>query len=83
MSGSEIKKKKERKEEKKQASSTTINVFLVKRGKISYHDRLVPSRYLSVFWDERRLGIRLRRAQGLMGREEGKIATHETPRAST
>ena len=61
MSGREIKKKKkkERKEEKKQASSTTINVFLVKRGKISYHDRLVPSRYLSVFWDERRLGIRL------------------------
>ena len=34
--------------------------------------RLVPSRYLSVFWDERRLGIRLRRARGLMGREEGK-----------
>ena len=65
MSGSEIKKKKkERKEEKKQASSTTINVFLVKEGKISYHDRLVPSRYLSVFWDERRLGIRLRRARG-------------------
>ena len=78
-----LKKKKERKEEKKQASSTTINVFLVKRGKISYHDRLVPSRYLSVFWDERRFGIRLRCAQGLMGREEGKIATHETPRAST
>ena len=24
--------------------------------------RLVPSRYLCVFWDERRLGIRLRRA---------------------
>ena len=38
--------------------------------------RLVPSRYLIVFWDERRLGItRLRRARGLMGREEGKIAT--------
>ena len=34
--------------------------------------RLVPSRYLSVFWDERRLGIRLRRARGVMGREEGK-----------
>ena len=34
---------------------------------------VVPSRYLSVFWDERRLGIRLRRARGLMGREEGKI----------
>ena len=28
--------------------------------------RLVPRRYLSVFWDERRLGIRLRRARGLM-----------------
>ena len=37
--------------------------------------RLVPSHYLSVFWDERRLRIRLRRARGLMGREEGKIAT--------
>ena len=37
--------------------------------------RLIPSRYLSVFWDERRLGIRLRCARGLMGREEGKIAT--------
>ena len=35
--------------------------------------RLVPSRYLSVFWDERRLGIRFRRARGLMGKEEGKI----------
>ena len=42
------------------------------------------SGYLSVFWDERRLGIGLRRAQDLMGREEGKIAlypSHETPRA--
>ena len=37
--------------------------------------RLVPSRYLSVFWGERRLGMRLRRARGLMGREEGEIAT--------
>ena len=35
--------------------------------------RLVPSRYLSVFWDDRRLRIRLKRARGLMGREEGKI----------
>ena len=34
---------------------------------------LVPSRYLSVFWDDRRLRIRLKRARGLMGREEGKI----------
>ena len=40
------------------------------RGK----SRFVPSRYLSVFWGERRLGIRLRRAQDLMEREE-------TPRA--
>ena len=40
-----------------------------------YHSRLVPSRYLSVFWDERRLGIRLRHALGVMGREEGKIAS--------
>ena len=38
--------------------------------------RLVPSRYLSVFWDDRRLGIRLRRARGLMEREEGKMASH-------
>ena len=35
--------------------------------------RLVPSRYLSVFWGERRLGIRLRRSWGLMGRDERKI----------
>ena len=35
---------------------------------------LVSSRYLSVFWGERRLGIRLRIARGLMGRVEGKIA---------
>ena len=37
--------------------------------------RLVPSRYLSVFWDERRLAIRLRRVRGLMGRKEGKTVT--------
>ena len=36
--------------------------------------RLVPSRYLSVFGGERRLGIKLRRARGLMGREGRKIA---------
>ena len=35
---------------------------------------LVPSRYLSVFWGETRLGIKLRIARGLMGRVEGKIA---------
>ena len=35
--------------------------------------RLEPSRYLSVFWGERRLEIRLRRTWGLMGRDEGKI----------
>ena len=35
--------------------------------------RLVPSRYVSVFGGERRVGIRLRRARGLMGREEGQI----------
>ena len=38
------------------------------------YSRLVPSRFLIVSWDERRLGIRLRRARGVMGREEGKIA---------
>ena len=35
---------------------------------------LVPSRYLSVFCGERRLGSRLKRARGLMGREEGNPA---------
>ena len=39
MSGSEIKKKKRKEGRKKeQASITTINVFLVKEGKISYHE---------------------------------------------
>ena len=42
--------------------------------KFEHGPRLVPSRYLSVFWGERRLGIRLRRVWGLMGMEEGKIA---------
>ena len=42
--------------------------------------RLVPSRYLSVFGGDRRLGIRLRRTRGLMGREEGKIATPDPPK---
>ena len=35
-----------------------------------------PDSYLVtiyVFWGERRLGVRLRRARGIMGREEGKI----------
>ena len=27
------------------------------------------------FWGERKLGVRLRRARGVMGRDEGKIAT--------
>ena len=31
--------------------------------------RLVPSRYLCVLGGERRLGVRLRRARGLMGRD--------------
>ncbi|CAH3021388.1 unnamed protein product [Porites evermanni] len=34
---------------------------------------LVPSRYLSVFLDERRLRIRLRRARGLMGRRSNVV----------
>ena len=30
------------------------------------------------FWSEKRLGVRLRRARGVMGRDEGKIAkTHK------
>ena len=41
------------------------------RHKLYYKLRLVPSRYLTVFWGERRLGIRLRRERGLMGRDEG------------
>ena len=42
------------------------------QGALQPWRRLVPSRYLSVFWDERRLGIRLRRARGLMGRKKEK-----------
>ena len=41
---------------------------------LTVDSRLVPSRYLSVFRGERRLGIRLRCTRGLMGREKGKIA---------
>ena len=44
--------------------------------------RIVPSRYLSVFCGERRLGIRLRRAQSLMGREKcyfSFLPSHEAP----
>ena len=47
--------------------------------------RLVPSRYLSVFWDERRLGIRLRRARGLMVINYRRLncQVHDFDRAST
>ena len=41
--------------------------------------RLVPSRYWSVFGMREDWGLGLRRARGLMGREEGNI--DETPRA--
>ena len=41
--------------------------------------RLAPSRYLSVFLGERRLGIRLRRARGLMGRKGGKMFSSSLP----
>ena len=44
--------------------------------------RLVSSRYLSVFWDERRLEITFRRARGLIGREDRYFSffpSHETP----
>ena len=44
--------------------------------------RLVSSRYLSVFWDERRLEIPFRRARGLIGREDRYFSffpSHETP----
>ena len=34
------------------------------------YTRLVPSRYLIVFWDERRLGIRLRRARGVIPKKQ-------------
>ena len=40
--------------------------------------RLAPSRYLIVFWDEWRLGIRLRRARGLYF---SFFPSHDTPRA--
>ena len=46
--------------------------------KFEHEPRLVPSCYFSIFWGERRLGIRLRRVRGLMGREEGKIAVGES-----
>ena len=39
--------------------------LLLKLPNICFH-RLVPSRYLCVFWDERRLGIRLRRPRGII-----------------
>ena len=48
------------------------------RGK----SRLVPSRYLSVLWGERRLGIRLTRARGLMEREETPRAPQPNPQSS-
>ena len=54
-----------------------VSIFLktcVKDHGDSSRPDFVPSRYLIVFWDERRLGIRLRRGRGVMGREEGKIA---------
>ena len=47
---------------------------------IQSRSRLVPSRYLSVLGGERRLGIRLRRAQGLMG-YFSFFPSHETLRA--
>ena len=43
--------------------------------------RLVPSRYVSVFWGERRLGITLRRARGKRGVYFHFVPSHETPRA--
>ena len=53
----------------------TTSYITYLRARIQSYLRLVPSRYLSVFWDEIRLGIRLRRAQGVIGREEGNIAS--------
>ena len=45
--------------------------------------RLVPSRYLCVFEDERRLDTRVDRgARGVMGRVEGKFPSQNAPRAS-
>ena len=41
------------------------------RHKLYCKLRFVPSRYLTVFGGERRLGIRLRRERGLIGRDEG------------
>ena len=41
-----------------------------------------PDSYLVtiyVFWGERRLGVRLRRARGITGREEGKIPRAPQP----
>ena len=55
-------------------TSRVVLLFHGMHGYLHRLCRLVPSRYLIVFWDERRLEIRLRRARGLMGREERKIA---------
>ena len=50
------------------------------RGKMGRgKSRLVPSRYLSVLWGERRLGIRLMRARCLMEREETPRAPQSNP----
>ena len=42
---------------------------------VGCNPRRYPDSYpvaIFVFWGERRLGVRLRRARGLMGRDEGK-----------
>ena len=44
------------------------------RGQLRGQNRLVPRRYICVLgWEK--IGVRLRRARGVMGRDEGKIAS--------
>ena len=57
-----------------------IQLLLLSMLFIQSRSRLVPSRYLSVLGGERRLGIRLRRVQGLMG-YFSFFPSHETLRA--
>ena len=62
------------------ALSLNLGIFRTDKG----DPRPYPVAIQVFFWDERRLGIRLRSARGLMGREERKISffpSHETPPA--
>ena len=73
--------KKARKTGHTDCTCTTVNFkqiciecgFIINSNKV-YQADSYPVAIKVIFWGERRLGIRLRFARGLMGREEGKIA---------